>query len=67
MAKSIPPTLSIDGAAYELLDYLGWQASAGVYAAEVQTETGPRKVVVSKGSNQWRFWTVADRVGRKED
>ena len=64
MEKSIPLTLSIDGETYELLDYLGWQASAGVYAAEVQTETGPRKVVMPKGGRFWRFWTVEDRAGR---
>lgn len=58
---SIPLTLSIDGVSYKLLDYLGWQASAGMYAAEVQTETGPR-IVVKHRNGKWRFWTVKDRV-----
>lgn len=60
-AVSLSLTLSIDGVQYELLDYLGWQPSAGMYAAEVQTETGPRMAVKHR-NGQWRFWTVKDRV-----
>jgi hypothetical protein len=62
MTENLHLTLSIDGVQYKLLDYLGWQASAGMYAAEVETETGPRKVVTPKRGGQWRFWTVKDRV-----
>lgn len=60
MAKRKP--LSVDGTEYPVLDRLGWQASSGVYAVEVETPGGPRMAVSPSRSGPYRFWGVADRV-----
>jgi hypothetical protein len=51
--------IQIDGEQYEVLDSLGWQPSAGVYAKEVKTNEGPRIAVKKDGV--WRWWTSSDR------
>lgn len=54
--------ITVEGAAYTVLDTLGFQHSAGVYVKEVETSDGPRMAVRYPGSKVWRWWTVADRV-----
>jgi hypothetical protein len=54
-------SIEVEGARYKVLDSLGWQASAGVFAKEVETPDGPRVAVRSR-RGLWRWWTARERV-----
>ena len=53
MAKRKPVT--IGGREYQVLDRLGWQSSAGVYAIEVMDGDKPRIAVSSNNRSPWRW------------
>lgn len=52
--------IEVEGKKYRVLDSLGFVHSAGAYAKEIETDSGPQIVV--KHSGVWRFWTRQDRV-----
>ncbi|OHB85685.1 MAG: hypothetical protein A2Z38_04100 [Planctomycetes bacterium RBG_19FT_COMBO_48_8] len=54
--------IKIDDKEYKVLDNLGWQPSAGVYAKEVQDGDRKRIIVKGRGQTLWRFWTPEDRL-----
>lgn len=54
--------IEVDGANYKVLDNLGYQHSAGVYAKEVETESGARIAVRPRHGVSWRWWGAGDRV-----
>lgn len=47
----------VEGKEYKVTENLGWQASAGMYAKQVQTENGRRMAVKSPGG-AWAFHKV---------
>ena len=53
--------ITVEGGDYRVIESLGYQHSAGVYAKQVQTEDGPRMAVKHRGG-RWRWWTTLDRV-----
>jgi len=54
--------ISVGGKQYEVLDNLGFQHSAGVYAKEVSTPDGTRMAVRDHGQKTWRFWGMQDML-----
>ena len=53
--------VEVDGIAYAVVENLGFNPSAGVYAKLLQTKTGPRMAVSSRGG-AWRWWGPLDRT-----
>lgn len=54
--------ITVDGGRYRVVETLGYQPSAGVYAKEVRDGDGYRIAVSERRGGPWRFWTTRDMV-----
>lgn len=55
--------VEVEGRIYKVTDSFGYVHDIGMYAKEVMTDSGPKKIVKLSGSGtSWRFWTAQDRV-----
>ncbi|WP_419917471.1 hypothetical protein [Candidatus Poriferisocius sp.] len=51
----------VDGEAYPVVESLGFEHTAGMYAKLVKVGDG-EKMAVKAPRGAWRFWTAEDRV-----
>ena len=52
----------IDGIKYKLIEKMGFQHSAGVYAALVIGPDGQERIAQRRPGGQWRFRTPIERI-----
>lgn len=59
--KSGQRYLTVEGQRYAIVENLGWQPSAGVFASVVKAGDDERVVARPRGG-AWRFWGARDRL-----
>lgn len=55
-------TIEIENKKYRVIEDLGWQSSAGMYAKTVNVNGVDKMVVRGQGAKAWRFWTTTERI-----
>lgn len=55
-------SITVDGGTYKVVESLGFQHSAGVYAKAVSTPQGERIAVRERRGGPWRWWMAEDRL-----